>query len=112
MSRRGFEPPTQGFSVPCSNLLSYPNWSFTPPPFLQKKRKLWTPFGFSLSSLPCESGSCFLFFLQSQKKTVGVFDKVKNKDFLFLLLVFLLLFYIKKQLVFLVFFTVVFSISF
>ncbi len=27
MSRRGFEPPTQGFSVPCSNLLSYPNLS-------------------------------------------------------------------------------------
>ena len=25
MSGRGFEPPTQGFSVPCSNQLSYPN---------------------------------------------------------------------------------------
>ena len=25
VSRRGLEPPAQGFSVPCSNQLSYPN---------------------------------------------------------------------------------------
>ena len=27
MSRGGFEPPTQGFSILCSNLLSYPDLS-------------------------------------------------------------------------------------